>query len=669
MTSRTGVGLVYPAVMASGATSADQLLATLSAEQRDAVTTTASPLCVIAGAGSGKTRVLTHRVAWQVRQQNIDPRRTLVITFTRKAASELAMRTRTLCGREKISATTFHSAALALLRRYWDHQQKPHLKLEPNRYKLLAQSNPKLDQKTLSTLDGEIAWARAQLLTPQQYAEQAKAAGRRTPKGYDFTATAYDKYQNAKQLKRLIDFDDVLALCHSTLTQKTTFADAQRWYYRHIFVDEFQDVNPLQFAVLRALLGSESTLAIVGDPNQAIYAWNGADPNLLRNIDRYFPNVAVVKLDTNFRSTPQVLNAAARIIDHEPQKAVHFDGQPPTISVTEDTQEAPTLARAIFAARKSGVPWRDQAVLARTNAQLVPLKIALQELGVPTKSRDTRLLNDPEIVDLLNTWPQTGNLATVITDERIRQTNAATADPEDSSPEHHSTTELELLISLAQDVLVLEPNATVAQFIGSLQNDDRVDTPENAVELCTFHAAKGLEWPVVHLVGLEDGLVPIAHARTRLARQEERRLLYVAATRAKQQVHVIWCHTRTIGGRRVERSPSPYLQAFETEPSDSPCAPPPEVLTLLSHKYSKTKTEPRANELLTDLHIWRDRAAKAARVNANAVVSNKTLARLAYEQPATKSELAAIIGYHKTNRFSPRLLELLNRQQGKATAH
>ncbi len=663
------MGLVYPALMASGTTSTDQLLAALSTEQRDAVTTTASPLCVIAGAGSGKTRVLTHRVAWQIRQGNIDPRRTLVITFTRRAASELAIRTRTLCGREKIAATTFHAAALALLRRYWDHQQRPHLKLEPNRYKLLARTNPKLDQKTIVSLDGEIAWARAQLVTPQQYLEQAKLAGRRVPQSYEFTATAYEKYQKAKQRRRLIDFDDVLALCHSTLSQKTTFADAQRWYYRHIFVDEFQDVNPLQFAVLRAFLGSESTLAIVGDPNQAIYTWNGADPNLLRNIDRYFPNVAVVKLNTNFRSTPQVLNAAARILNREPQTAVQLDGQPPTITSTDGTSEASTIARAIYAARQTGAQWRDQAVLARTNAQLVPLKIALQELGVPARNRDTRLLSHPTIADLLHSWPQTAILATVITDEQMRQTTiAAKADPHDQSYEHHSTTEIDLIISLAQDLLVLEPNATVAQFIASLQNDDRAVTPANAVELCTFHAAKGLEWPVVHLVGLEDGLVPIAHARTRLARQEEQRLLYVATTRAKQQINAMWCHTRTINGQHVERTPSPYLQAFATEPSTSPSAPPPEVLARLGHSTSTTKGEPSINELLTELQTWRDQAAKAARVSASAVVSNKALARLAQEQPATTSELADIIGYHKANRFSPLLLELLHQQQGKATA-
>ena len=208
--------------------SAEALLAGLTEEQRDAVTTAASPLCIIAGAGSGKTRVLTRRVAWQSAEGNIDPRRVLVLTFTRRAASELRARLRTLGMRSEVAAGTFHSAALALLRRYWDHCERPHMKLSANRFSLLAKSSPNLDQATLNALNTEIAWARARLITPERYADEAARARRRPPRSAEFTAKAYGAYQEAKRARRVIDFDDVLALCHRVLTQQQAFADAQR---------------------------------------------------------------------------------------------------------------------------------------------------------------------------------------------------------------------------------------------------------------------------------------------------------------------------------------------------------------------------------------------------------------------------------------------------------
>ena len=199
---------------------AEALLAGLTSEQRDAVTTTASPLCIIAGAGSGKTRVLTRRVAWQSVQGNIDPRRVLVLTFTRRAASELRSRLRSLGMRDAVAAGTFHSAALALLRRYWDHCERPHMKLLASRYSFLAKTIPQLDTTTIAALNTEISWARARLITPERYADEATQARRRPPRSADFTASAYAAYQEAKNTRRLIDFDDVLALCHGVLTKQ-----------------------------------------------------------------------------------------------------------------------------------------------------------------------------------------------------------------------------------------------------------------------------------------------------------------------------------------------------------------------------------------------------------------------------------------------------------------
>lgn len=634
---------------------AEALLAGLTEEQRDAVTTAASPLCILAGAGSGKTRVLTHRVAWQSARGNIDPRRVLVLTFTRRAATELRSRLRTLGMREEVAAGTFHSAALALLRRYWDHCERPYMKLSANRFSLLAKSNPNLDRSTVAALNTEIGWARARLITPERYADEAARARRRPPRSADFTASAYDAYQEAKRARRVIDFDDVLALCHGVLTQQQAFADAQRWYYRHLFVDEFQDVNPLQFAVLRAWLGPESSLALVGDPDQAIYGWNGADPDFIRHVDRHFVGVAVVKLRTNFRSTPEVLNAAALVLGSEPQPAARASGESTTVTATVGDDEGSALARALRARHQAGRSWRDQAVLARTNAQLPLLQAQLKALGVPARTRDSGLLRRPEIVDVLNRWPNDAALSTVLADEKMRE------------PVPGQDTEqvglIEAFTGLARDHLVLESNATVADFVASLRSDDRVETAVDAVELCTFHAAKGLEWPIVHLVGIEDGLVPVTHARSAAALQEEQRLLYVATTRARQELHVMWCSNRKVGETLVERHPSRWLGAFEADEPQDPVGPPGEVVGLLERmgdSQSPGEGGDRTAELLTALQCWRENAAKKARISPQAVLRDSALRRIAEQEPSTDSELAAIISPNLAHRFGPRILEIIH---------
>ena len=634
---------------------AEALLAGLTEEQRDAVTTAASPLCILAGAGSGKTRVLTRRVAWQSAEGNIDPRRVLVLTFTRRAASELRSRLRTLGMRSEVAAGTFHSAALALLRRYWDHCEQPHMKLSANRFSLLAKSNPNLDQAAIAALNTEIGWARARLITPERYADEAASARRRPPRSAEFTATAYGAYQEAKRTRRVIDFDDVLALCHSVLTRQKAFADAQRWYYQHLFVDEFQDVNPLQFAVLRAWLGPQSSLALVGDPDQAIYGWNGADPDFIRHVDQHFAGIAVVKLRTNFRSTPEVLNAAARVLGSEPQPAARASGASPTVTATAGADEGSALARALRARHHAGRSWRDQAVLARTNAQLPVLQTQLKALGVPTRTRDSGLLRRPEIVDVLNRWPNGAALSTVLTDEHMQEQDRGLG------PEQAAL--IEAFIGLARDHLVLEPNAVVADFVASLRSDDRVEAAVDAVELCTFHAAKGLEWPIVHLVGLEDGLVPVAHARSAAALQEEQRLLYVATTRARQELHVMWCSSREAKDTLVERAPSRWLDAFASEESQEPVGPPGEVVELLERmgeSHSPSGGDDRTAELLTALQSWRESAAKKARISPQAVLRDSALRRIAEQEPSTDSELATIISPNLAHRFGPRILEIIH---------
>ena len=544
------------------------LLAGLTVEQRDAVTTRASPMCIIAGAGSGKTRVLTRRIAWQASHGRADPRRTLAVTFTRRAARELRARLRRLGLNDEVRAGTFHAVALAQLRRHAaDTGRRPPRILE-NAAGLIAELRPKADRAAVSDIVNEIGWCRARLVIPEEYAAEARAAGRRPPWGRaDRFAQIYADYESAKGRRRVLDFDDVLSRSLELMATEPKHAAAHRWLHQHVLVDEFQDINPLQFALLRSWLGSDSTLVVVGDPDQAIYGWNGADPGLIGAVGDHLPGCAVLHMRTNFRSTPEVLAAAGRLLGRSPQPAVRPPGDEPTVTVCDGSDEAAALVRAVRHRHRPGSRWHRQAVLARTNAQLEPLRRALLRNGIPVAAPSERsLVRKPEIASLLREWPAEASLASCVADTRreLRESEPATvlADgtPVEDTPEARAT--VEAFLEFADDHLSLDPDSTVVAFRTVLRTDDRAAAPSDGVDLMTFHSAKGLEWPVVHIVGMEEGFVPVAHARTALALTEERRLLHVAVTRAEQELHVLWCNRRDLGGESIDREPSRWLEAI-----------------------------------------------------------------------------------------------------------
>ena len=592
----------------------DPLLADLTPEQRDAVTTRASPLCIVAGAGSGKTRVLTRRIAWQVGQGAADPRRVLALTFTRRAAAELRDRLRRLGLRDPPRAGTFHAAALAQLRRYAaDRDRRPPQILE-SRTAFLAEMRPRDSREATARLAAEIDWARARIIPPERYPELAGAARRHPPRRTEAIAAAYAAYEEAKRRRRprLFDFDDLLAACRAIMESQPEEAAAQRWRNQHLLVDEFQDVNPLQFALLRSWMGEESTVAVVGDPDQAIYGWNGADPGLIGDVARHLPGCAVLHLRTNFRSTPEICEAAGRILGREPQPAVRPPGPAPTVTECSEEDEGSVLARRVRSLRRPGAPWRHQAVLARTNAQLPPLRRALESQGIPVAARaGANPLEHPAVRDLVASWDAGASLRAAVIDARSDRheiigaasagdpaarseiddtgtaasdpatrhetigTSTATGDPAARSEIDAAGAALDALLALADDHMALDPGATVGSFTSGLRSGGRPAAAADGVDLTTFHGAKGLEWPVVHIVGAEDGYVPVSHARTPEARAEERRLFHVAATRAGQELHVQWCSSRQVGDRIVERRPSPWLGA--TGPSKASTKAPDEA--------------------------------------------------------------------------------------------
>ena len=540
------------------------LTAGLTAEQRDAVTTRASPLCIVAGAGSGKTRVLTRRIAWQISQGLADPRQVLAVTFTRKAAHELRSRLRRMGLRDDVKAGTFHSVAWAQLRRYdAERGRRPRRLVESTSQlvsELLRDKRRRLaDHVSVAGASNEINWARARLVAPEGYAAAARAAGRRPPRGGAARfAALYADYEAAKLSRRMFDFNDVLLACLRVMSRKSKHAEAQRWLHRHLLVDEFQDVNPLQFALLKSWLGERSTLVVVGDPDQAIYGWNGADPELIGAVADHFEGCAVVRLRTNFRSTPEILAAAGRVLGRPAQPAFRPPGIEPAVAVCAGEEEAAVLARAVRDRQPPGAPWRRQAVLARTNGQLAPLRKALARQGIPVTARaENDLIRQPEVSALVRRWNGADGLAAAVIDARSEQALADGAGSADAG-----RAAIEALLGLADDCLALDPDATVRAFLAELRYGDRSFAARDGVSLMTFHAAKGLQWPIVHLVGLEDGFVPAAKARSREARAEERRLLYVAVTRAVTELNVMWCDRRLVGDQMLVRKPSPWLEAI-----------------------------------------------------------------------------------------------------------
>ncbi|MBO0886587.1 MAG: ATP-dependent helicase, partial [Acidimicrobiales bacterium] len=379
-----------------------RLLEGLDEAQRHAVTVDAAPLCVLAGAGSGKTRVVSRRIAWRVANGSATGRHVLALTFTRKAAGELRERLAGLGVRDQVAAGTFHALAYAQLRRWWADRGRTAPVLLDRKgallHRLLGSSPAARGEATASSVLGplatEIEWAKARLLRPDSYADAAVGAGRRPPIAPSAVAELYARYETEKRRRGLVDFDDLLVVLAEAMEAEEELAAAQRWRFRHLFVDEFQDVNPAQWRLLSCWLGDRTDLCVVGDPNQAIYGWNGADPAMLTTFARRWPGATVVRLDANYRSSPQVLSVAGAVLSPDVGPAAgptllrphRPDGPvPEVVSYDSDRAEAAGIARRLRHARPPGSAWARLAVLARTNAQLVLVEEALAAARIPCR--------------------------------------------------------------------------------------------------------------------------------------------------------------------------------------------------------------------------------------------------------------------------------------------
>jgi len=506
----------------------------LTMAQREAIESDDPLLCVVAGAGAGKTRVLTLRVARRVREGTIEADRTLVTTFSRKAAEELRTRLWSL-GVAGVKAGTFHRTALGLLREHRELRGRPAPQLMTDRRRLLADVT-NVDARRTRALDGEIGWAKARLVPPDRYDEEARRHRRRSGLRPEQVADAYARYEAERARRRLLDFDDLIVACADALAGDAEFAASIRWRTRHLFVDEMQDVNPAQFRLLTSMLADEPDLFVVGDPNQSVYGFNGADPTLLARLPELLRGTKVIRLDENHRCTPQVVAVATAVLceggsfsgDGEvvPPRTTRIDGPvPQVIAHATDDDEAVWAASRAKMSRTPGRRWSSIAVLTRTNAQLATVKAAMDAALVPSRIAGSDL------------GPAS--------DLRGESDNARGPEAARSSGPGRG---------------------------GDIDADDFLDDRNKLVEdaanqdhvvLTTFHRAKGLQWPTVMVLGLGAGLMPIASAQTDAAIDEERRLLYVALTRSEDE---LWCSWFERAGEDLTgpaRGPSPWLAPIE----------------------------------------------------------------------------------------------------------
>jgi len=534
----------------------------LTPAQHEAVTASDPLLCVLAGAGAGKTRVLTLRVARRVQDGSAFEDHVLVCTFSRKAADELRRRLWRLGVGGQVRAGTFHRTALGLLRQHRADRGAPPPTVLADRRALLAEllgpsgaraagssrtrggrarsGGGERFRSGVPQLEAEIGWAKARLVAPGDYEEAARAAGRRTSMPAARVADLYARYEEAKRRQRALDLDDLLWAGADLLEEDRAFGDSVRWRYRHLFVDEMQDVNPAQFRLLRALLAEAPDLFVVGDPNQSVYGWNGADPTLLERLPDILAGTRVLRLDENHRSSPQVVKVASAALGlpgpGSPTSSRTDGPVPRIVGHATDADEAAWVAREVWLAHTPGRRWSQLAVLARTNAQLGPVADALAAARIPWQAAGGDLGPASDV----RRDPATGSL--VPADELDADDHVDDGPADDEAVEAAPGTEHE------------RPAPAVGR------------DPGDAVVLTTFHRAKGLQWPVVFVVGLSEGLVPIGSARTEAAMDEERRLLYVALTRAEDALSAGWARHRdaeaaAAGG--AGRRPSRWLEAME----------------------------------------------------------------------------------------------------------
>jgi len=697
-------------------TSRDELIADLDDEQREAVLAARGPVCVLAGAGTGKTRTITRRIAHLVAAGHVAPHQVLAVTFTQRAAGEMRGRLRVLddgVGTGSVQAMTFHAAARRQLSYFWPRVVgNTGWQLLDTKFAVVAQAANRASLSTstddVRDLAGEIEWAKASLISPEGYAAAVAQAGRDIPFDAAKIATVYAGYEKLKARHdgmALLDFDDLLLHTAAAIENDDAVAQEFRDRYRCFVVDEYQDVTPLQQRVLDAWLGSRDDLTVVGDANQTIYSFTGATPRYLLDFSRRFPEAAVVRLERDYRSTPQVVSLANRVIaaarGRMAGSKLHLVGQrdpgpnPTFTEHTDEVAEAAAVAKKIKNLIESGTAASEIAVLYRINAQSEVYEEALTEAGIPFQVRGGEgFFSRQEIRQALLALQRASEKDAACDSEKLPDIVRAvleplglTAEPPPGTRARERWEALGALAELVDEEVALRPSLDLRALLTELRQraDARHPPTVQGVTLASLHAAKGLEWDAVFLVGLADATLPISHA---LAHgpdsepvEEERRLLYVGITRARTHLALSWALARAPGGRQSRR-PSRFLNGIAPQsPSDATPNRPrrPRGATPRCRVCNNTLTTPPAimlrrcescpsdidDELLAELKDWRLRISKEMSVPAYVVFTDNTLIAIAETLPTDDAALVAIpgIGARKLEQYGPDVLAMVKGRQ------
>ena len=652
---------------------------------------------MLAGAGTGKTRTITHRIAHLVRSGHVAAGQVLAVTYTARAAGEMRTRLRAL-GVESAQALTFHAAARRQLRYFWPRVvgDRPWDLLD-NKFRFVGQAANRAglgtETEVLRDLAGEIEWAKASLVSPDDYPAIAARTQRDIPAPVTQVATVYRLYEEIKNTAQVLDFDDLLLHTTAALEEHGAVADEFRERYRCFVVDEYQDVTPLQQRLLDAWLGGRDDLTVVGDANQTIYSFGGASPRPLLEFTRRFPEATVVRLERDYRSTPEVVGLANQVIGAARGRPAGSRlkligqrpaGPPPRFAEYEDeAAEASAVARRVVELIDGGVAASEIAVLYRVNAQSEAYEQALADVNVPYLVRGgERFFARKEIrqaiISLRTASARESDLDLVTRVRNVLHAVGLTEQPPAGGAAKERWDALLALVEVAEELASTVEGADLHHFVGELDQRAAAQHPPTVegVTLASLHAAKGLEWDAVFLVGLAEGTVPIQHADgDEAAVEEERRLFYVGVTRAREHLWLSWALARKPGGRRNRRrsrflyglvpEDHPAARVARTQPgTPAPkarcrvCAGP--LLGTMEIKLGRCGKCPSNvdEELLARLRAWRGERSKELKVPAFVVFTDATLVAIAEQRPTSDGALVSIsgIGATKLERFGAEVL-------------
>ena len=674
-------------------------LSVLDADQRVAAEAPRGPVCILAGAGTGKTRTITYRIANMIDRGQVAPNRVLAVTFTKRAAGEMADRLRSM-GIGGVQARTFHSAAMRQLQYFWP-QIAGDLpwKVLDNKFPYVARAARAAGLDTgkdmVRDLLSEIEWAKASVIGPDDYVQRIGESPRTPPADAAKVAQVYRLYEEAKTSPdgMLLDFDDLLLHVAGALENAPAVAEEFRAQYQSFVVDEYQDVTPLQQRVLEGWLGTRDDLTVVGDANQTIYSFTGATPDYLLNFSRTYGHATVVKLQRDYRSTVEITELANTVIGKasgrvagtrlELQGMRGHGPEPQFRGFDDEPSEARAVAAEVRKLLDSGVPAREIAILYRINAQSAAFEAALADEGIVYQVRGGEgFFQRAEIRDALAQLVRAAKRTDLPSDPVVVARAAlAPLGLTPTEPEGAQARErwqaLSALVDLIEEIVRSQEASTLPEVLVSLRRraDAKQPPAVDGVTLASLHAAKGLEWDAVFLVGLVEKTLPISHAIKAGDDQveEERRLFYVGVTRAREHLHLSWSLARQEGGHKnrsrsrfldglvpqldVEQSPQRLKRNKRCRVCGNPLATPADK-ALGRHESCEPGYDER---VLAALKRWRLEVSRAANKPAYVVFSDATLMSIAEAMPASEAEMLDIsgVGPVKVEQFGAGVLGVL----------